>query len=327
MRPGRVTLERFLLDEWPPAKVSTLKPSTASGYAQTISAYIAPRIGALDLVKVDGGVLNAMYADLLANGRTGGCGRSGGLSAKTVRNVHGLLHKAFKDAVRWRRLTVNPCDAADQPRKNEPEMKVWTSEQLGRFIATTADDRLGDVWRLFSTTGMRRGEVLGLRWADVDLAGKRLTVRQVRTMTSSGVIVGTPKTKAGVRRMALDDGTVSALKRWKRAQSEERLVMGEGWQGAEHDLVVTEHDGSPLHPKALTRRFHSSTKRGGLPIIRLHDIRHSYATAALAAGVPVKVLSQRLGHADVSMTLRVYAHVLPGDDEAAAALVASVIGG
>ncbi len=136
--------------------------------------------------------------------------------------------------------------------------------------------------------------------------------------------VGTPKSKAGSRRISIDAGTVTALKAWKRAHTQERLLTGSGWRGG-HGLVVTEPDGSAVHPQVLSRRFAAIVKRAGLPAIRLHDVRHSYATAALAAGVPVKVLSQRLGHADIAVTLRVYAHVLPGDDAAAAELVAAAL--
>ena len=326
VRPSRTTVAAFLTDEWLPAKRAALKPSTAASYEQMIEAYIVPGIGALELGKVDGSTLNALYARLLSTGRTGASGRTGALSPKTVRNVHGLLHKAFKDAIRWRRLSVNPCDAADQPRKQTPEMQVWTPDELRAFIAGTTDDRLGPLWRVFATTGMRRGEVLGLRWSDVDLANRRLTIRQTVTMVGDRPEVGTPKTAAGTRVVSIDDGTVSALKAWKKAQNAERLLMGEGWQGTTTGLVATEPDGTPLHPQTLTRRFHSATKRAGVRCIRLHDVRHSYATAALSAGVPVKVLSQRLGHADIAITLRTYAHVLPGDDATAADIVVTSLG-
>ena len=204
-------------------------------------------------------------------------------------------------------------------------MRAWSSAQLGRFIEATAGDREGAWWRLLATTGMRRGELLGLRWSDIDLDAARLAIRQTVTMVGNAPEVGTPKSRAGVRRVALDAGTVAALRSWKATQAAERLVIGQGWQGG--DLVVTEPDGSAVHPQVLTRRFGVIVKRAGLPTIRLHDVRHSYATAALAAGVPVKVLSQRIGHADVSVTLAVYAHVMPGDDEAAADLVAAAITG
>jgi len=221
---------------------------------------------------------------------------------------------------------VNPCDAADQPRKATPEMRAWSSAELGRFITFTELGRGGGVWRLLATTGMRRGELLGLRWADIDLDAGRLTIRQTMTMVGDRPEVGSPKTSAGARRVSIDADTVTSLRAWRRAQAAERLMMGGGWQGG-HNLVVTEPDGSPVHPQVLTRRFRSIAKQAGLPAVRLHDVRHSYATAALAAGVHVKTLSQRLGHADVAVTLRIYAHVLPGDDEAAAATVAAAIMG
>lgn len=163
VRPSKGTVATFLVDEWLPAKRATLKPSTAASYEQTVTAYIAPRLGKVELGKVDGAMLNALYAELLTDGRTGASGRSGGLSAKSVRNVHGLLHRAFRDAIRWRRLAVNPCDAADPPRKQTPEMRAWNSAELRRFLESTADERAGGVWRLLASTGMRRGELLGLR--------------------------------------------------------------------------------------------------------------------------------------------------------------------
>ncbi len=325
VRPARVTLERYLVDEWLPAKVSTLKPSTAASYALMTNSYVVPYIGGAELSKVDGAMLNVLYAKLLAEGRRGRSGVAGtGLAPKSVRNVHGMLHRAFKDAVRWRRVAVNPVDAADQPRKVSPEMSVWTVEQIRQFVDQAASGRSGAAWRVFAPTGMRRGEVLDLRWADVDPDAARLSIRQTVVEMSAGIVVGTPKSSAGVRTIALDPATVSALRRWRKTQLEERLLMGEGWLG-DDDRVVTEPDGSAVHPNTLSRRFRMLCKVADLPAIRLHDVRHSYATAALSSGVNVKVLSKRLGHADIAVTLRVYAHVLPGDDEAAASAVAAFI--
>jgi integrase len=324
VRPARVPVKTFLLEEWLPTRSRAIKPSTAASYRMLIASYVVPRIGDVELGQVTGPMLNALYTDLLTAGRTGASGSDGGLSPKTVRNVHGMLHRAFKDAIKWQRLAVNPCDAADQPRKDDREMQCWTAEQLGDFIAATIDDRLGPVWHLFATTGLRRGEVAGLRWSDVDFAAKRLTVRQTIGMVGNRPAVGTPKTASGSRTVSLDDGTVAALRRLRTQQNGERLLMGAGWHDA-GGLLATEADGTPIHPQVLSRRFTAAVKRAGLPAIRLHDVRHSYATAALGAGVSVKVLSRRLGHADIGVTLRTYAHVLPGDDEAAAAITAAVI--
>lgn len=326
IRPSRVTVRTFLVDEWLPAKTTTLKPSTAATYAQYLRSYAAPYIGDLELSKVDGGVLNALYGHLLSAGRTGASGRTGGLSPKTVRNLHGMLHRAFADAVKWRRLTVNPCLSADQPRKNSAELGLWSAVQMRHYLESLRGDRLHGAWCLLFTTGLRRGELLGLRWRDLDLTTGRATVRHTVTMVASQPESGTPKSVAGGRTISIDPATLSALRALRKLQAAERLLLGAAWLG-ESDFVMTEPDGSAIHPQVLSRRFKTQAKSAELPIIRFHDVRHSYATAALAAGVPVKVLSQRLGHADIGVTLRIYAHVMPGDDEAAAALAANAIFG
>ena len=163
---------------------------------------------------------------------------------------------------------------------------------------------------------MRRGEVLGLRWTDVDLKASTVTIRSTRIRYGKTTAASTPKTARGNRTIAIGPATLSALKAWKRTQTAERFKIGGRWQ--ETGLVVTNVDGAAPNPEAFSNLFAKLVRTAGLPPIRLHDLRHSYATAALAAGVPVKVLSQGVGHADVGVTLAVYAHVMPGDDEDAA---------
>lgn len=327
VRPTRTTVGAYLLEEWLPAKLHTLKPSTTDAYEQLIRAYVVPAIGATPLAQIDGAALTSLYGELLATGRRGRSGAPGSpLAPKTVRNLHGMLHRALADAVKWRKLMANPADAADQPRKQTPEQQAWTGNELRRFVEAVSTDRCASLWRLLATTGMRRGELLGLRWQDVDLDTGTVTVRHTMTMVAGRPAVGTPKTNAGVRRIALDTGTTSALRGWRKQQNADRLLMGSGWQDT-LGLICTEADGTPIHPQVMSRRFRAIVAAAGLPAIRFHDVRHTYATAALAAGVPVKVLSSRLGHADVSVTLRIYAHVMPGDDEAAATLVAAQIFG
>jgi integrase len=236
-----------------------------------------------------------------------------------------MLSKAFRDGVRWGRLVRNPCDAADPPRGQTPEMKAWTADQLRTFTAATSSHRWAGVWALMATTGMRRGEVLGLRWCDVDLTAGTVTVRSTRIRYSSTIATSTPKTARGNRTISVGPATVAMLRAWKRAQAEDRLLMGAGWQHT--GLVVSVADGSAPNPEAFSNLFETLARRAGLPRIRLHDLRHSYATAALASGVPVKVVSQRIGHADIGVTLKVYAHVLPGDDEDAALRADDLLGG
>lgn len=286
------------------------------------------RVGAARLQTLDGSALNRLYGQLLESGRSEHRrkGVGDGLAPKTVRNLHGVLTKAFRDAIRWGRLQRNPCDAADPPKGKSPEMRVWTGDQLRRFSRSVASHRWSGIWSLVATTGMRRGEVLGLRWSDVDLEAGSVTIRSTRVRFGTTITTSTPKTARGNRTIAIGPTVVSGLKAWRKAQTADRLLMGAGWQNGVN-LVVTVADGSAPNPEAFSNLFGDRARAAELPIIRLHDVRHSYATAALAAGVPVKVVSQRLGHADVGVTLKVYAHVMPGDDEDAARRADFLVGG
>lgn len=323
--PDRQTLSQFLNDEWLPARRPSLRASTALSYEQLIRNYVEPTIGGVRLQAIDGAILNRLYADLLEHGgrEVARRGREG-LSPKTVRNLHGVLSRAFHDAMRWGRLVRNPAQAADPPRGASPEMKAWSTEELRAFSAAVSEHRWAGIWALMATTGLRRGEVLGLRWSDVDLDAATITVRSTRVRFGTTIATSTPKTARGNRTVALGPTVVAGLRAWRSTQNADRLRMGAGWQNA-GDLVVTLADGAAPNPEAFSDLFRSLAKQAGLPSIRLHDLRHSYATAALAAGVPVKGLSQRIGHADVGVTLKVYAHVLPGDDEEAAARAESLI--
>jgi integrase len=295
------------------------KASSVSTTSHLVRAYLIPRIGDVPLAKLDADRIAALYVDLLDNGRTGAGGRTGGLSAKSVRNIHGVLHKALSDAVKRKHLPANPADAVDLPTWNRPDLNVWDERQAATFLnfVESTDDPMSALWRLLLATGLRRGELLGLTWDDVDLVGGYLTV--VRSRGTSGV--DTPKTKKGRRTISLDAGTVDALARWKDRQEAAEVVFG-AWPSP---WVATDLDGRPIQPQAFTRRFQSAAKRAGLPVPRLHDGRHTAATLALQAGVPIHVVSGRLGHEQVSTTLDVYAAYLPLADRDAALRIGQLL--
>lgn len=210
------------------------------------------------------------------------------------------------------------------PSRRRPEMQAWSEVDAGRFLASVAADRAYPLWRVALTTGMRRGELCGLRWCDVDLGRRTITVASTRVV-AQGVEVGTPKTKAGERVISIDAETAAVVSAWRKTQAEERLLVGAGWR--DHGLVFVDPVGEPPHPETVTRWWREAVAKAGVPPIRLHDARHTAATIMLRSGVPVKVVTQRLGHADVAVTMRVYQHVTAQDDADAADALGRALGG
>jgi integrase len=320
---GRLTVADYLTQRWLPAVRPRLKASTFATYSDMVRAYILPRLGGVALTALDPARLEAFYSELAVDGRTGASGRTGGLSPKAVRNVAGVISKALADAERWGLVGRNVARVATPPSGRPPEMQCWTPAQLAAFVAVAAEQRLGGLWVLAATSGMRRGELLGLRWSDIDLDEARLAVRSTRVRAGDAIIETDPKTERSRRTLALDAGTVAALRGLRRLQQEEALALGTGW--TDDVLVAVDEIGEPIHPRRWSRSFTVLAAQAGLPRIRLHDLRHTVVTAALTAGVPVEVVSRRVGHADVVITLRVYRHVLEGEDAAAAEALGALV--
>ena len=323
IEPSRILTSEFLSGEWLPAIRSTIRPTTFLSYQGHVECHIVPALGTLALQHLSASHINAFYARLLAEGR----GKDkGGLSRATVRRIHATLHRALKDAVRWNKIPRSPADGADPPRAasgDDHEMKVWSVQELRAFLATQRGSRLYPLWLTLATTGMRRGEVLGLRWEDVDMEAQTMSIRQTRVMTGYQPLLSTPKTRRGKRLVALDPATVAALKEHRGHQKEERLAQGALWKDTGY--VFTKEDGEPYHPERVSKLFTQASKRAGLPRIRLHDLRHTYATLALGAGVHPKIVSERLGHANIGITLDCYSHCLPALSEEAACRVAALV--
>lgn len=330
--PTKQTVAEFLREWLAGGRARGLRPSTLVGYEVAIEKWIVPRLGERPLAVLSPGDLNAFYSGLLDDGRIQG---EGGLSPRTVRICHSLIRRALKDAVRWGRLTRNVADAADPPStaKTKAEarkvMKTWSKDELRRFLEHCRDDRLYPAFLLGAMTGLRRGELLGLRWSDVDLEAKRVSIQRALIAPRYVMQFSDVKTDSGRRLVALDDVTVAALKAHRSAQVRERLAFGRGW--GEHpladDLVFRDELGGPCVPHIFTQRFQKASRDAGLPQIRFHDLRHGHVTYLMEAGVPLPVIAQRVGHSSVAVTGDTYSHVRPEVRDDTAALGAALVFG
>jgi integrase len=312
--PDKLDVRGFLEDEWLPAVRASLRPSTFESYELNVER-VASRIGSTRLQQLTPAALNRLYGEL---GET--------LSASSVCYVHTVLRHALGDAVKWNRLVRNPADAAEPPSAaaaKAPTMQTWTADELRRFLEHVRGDRLYAAWHTLATTGMRRGELLGLSWQAVDLDKGRLAITRTLIEGRREPRFSEPKTNRSRRSVALDPETVAAVRAHRKAQAAEQLAWGPAYQG--QGLVFCREDGTPIWPRTFSRTFALHAKAAGLPAIRLHDLRHTHASLALAAGVHPKVVSERLGHSTVSITLDTYSHAIPAMQEDAAAKVAALI--
>jgi integrase len=307
--PSKTTLAEYLTTEWLPAVEATLRPTSFRNYSGTVRRHVVPRIGQVRLQALSGGHLNGLYREL----------EQAGLSVSTRRLTHAVLHRALRDAVRWGRLVRNPADMADPPAQPKPRATAWTAAELSRFLEHVRDDRLYALWRLAATTGMRRGELAGVTWRTLDLEGARLSIEQ---QVLEPRRFGPPKSARSRRTIALDPETVDALRAHRQAQLLERDFAGDGYD--DHDLVFADELGGVIHPQRLTEWFAKHREAAGIPTGTLHTLRHTAASLALTAGVPVHIVAARLGD-DATTVLSTYAHLLPQSDELAAERVAAAI--
>ena len=316
-----IHVDEFLVG-WMEGERSRLRPTTWRSYGIAVER-VRSHLGRYTLQSLTPMQIEKFYAGLLTTGARGG----GPLSAKTVRNTHVVFRKALSDAERLGLVVRNVASSARAPVSTRPDYVTWSSDELREFFGAVRHDRLFAAYALLATTGMRRGEVLGLRWGDIDFDGLQLAVSQTLTTVGYNTIaIGPPKTAKSRRHIFLDAQTVEVLREHRKRQRQERLALGPEWDTSS-DLVFRDEIGGSIHPDWFSRRFDLIVRSMDVPRIRLHDLRHTYATLALKAGVHPKVVSERLGHATTGITLDLYSHVVPSIAREAADVVASRIYG
>jgi integrase len=340
-RPSNQPLADYLMG-WLESRRPALKPSTLAGYEAVVRSWVVPHVGAVRLADVTPTVLTKLYTHLRAQGgrprpaerkraRIMGERPVGTpLGTRSVQSVHTVFHMALTDAVEAGLLQVNPTTQI--PKRQRPTHrnrrqadKHWDADEAARFLAVTTGDRLHPLWALLLDTGCRRGEVCALRWTGgVDLDAGLVTVRANRVHAGRRIVEGTTKTDR-VRSVDLDLRTVAVLRRWQTDQRKERLAAGSGW--VDSGYVFTNEIGEPIRPDSLTYAFGKACRAASVPDIGVHGLRHTAATLLLAAGVQPHVVQERLGHADISITLGLYSHALPQQRADAARLLGDAIYG
>lgn len=305
--PQSLTVGEFL-DRWIDAHSVSLKPSTAQSYRANIDRYLKPAVGREPLQFLSPARLSAVFKKLYE----GGGAKGNPLSPRTVEFARAVLRRAMQDAVMDRLIDANPVVGTKRPRVAKPGHATWTGRQLQAYLSHVSETRWSPLWTLGAATGMRRGELMALRWEDMDLDAGLVHVEHSVTYQGRKRTTATPKNHER-RDVAIDPHTVTALRSWRTRQAGERLAWGEAHRDVE-GLLFTWEDGTPVHPDYASKTFIKSQQGSELPRLTLHELRHSHATILLRAGVPVHVVAKRLGHKDPSVTLNVYAHAIPDDD-------------
>lgn len=283
------------LREWLSNASQSLQPNTVAQYTVAVEKWLIPELGHVRLMDLTPATVQAAINGLSARG----------LSPRSVRVAYGVLNRALRTAVSWRFLPRNPCDAdLNLPAKAHTEMLAWDPYEARTFIKYAAGEHDEPLWMLLLSTGLRRGEALGLRWSDV--AETHLEVKQALIVVDGKVMLSEPKTKTSRRAVALSPPARAALRRQRLVQEEDREAAGSAWKDS--GLVFTNSLGGFLHPSNLRRPFDRACKAAAVRRLRIHDLRHSFATIALDQGVHPKLVQEMLGHTSIEMTLGIYSH-------------------
>jgi integrase len=312
--PSRQTVAQYL-DKWLAYMASQLSPRGLERYTEIIRKNLVPALGAIRLTKLRAGHIAEAYAKALANGRRDG---KGGLSASTVVYMHRVLKQALAQAVTWHELVHNEAAGIKPPKVERKQMKVLDTDGTAALIEAARHTALFVPILLAATTGMRRGEIAALRWRHIDFDRGRISIEESAEQSKTNVRYKPPKSGKG-RTVALAKSVMEELRNHRVHQAE--AVLRLGIRLSENNFVVAQSDGSPFQPRSLTHAFQRFLTTHKLPRVRLHDLRHTHATAMLKSKIHPKVVQERLGHSTIAVTLDIYSHVLEGMQEGAAEIV------
>jgi integrase len=319
--PQDMTVKAYL-ERWINGHSVELKPSTAKSYRDKIRVYLVPTIGHERVQSLSPSRLSVVFREMQEQG--GAHGKP--VSPRTVEFARAVLRRALNDAVVDRLIEVNPVVGSKTPKKDgKPRHSTWTGDQVQSFLECTARARLAPMWQLAAATGMRRGELMALTWQHVDLDTGIVSVERSTAQLGNELVTTTPKNHER-RKVQLDRHTVAALRAWRKQQAQERLAWGAAYEDTE-GVVFTQENGSRLSPNAVSKAFLRAQAGLELPRITIHSLRHSHATILLRDRVPVHIVAKRLGHKDPSVTLNVYADVIPDDDTSAVDVFSKAVWG
>lgn len=303
---SKVSLSKFL-DEWLVVAKTSVRPNTYQQYSQVVHQHINPVLGYIVLKDLRPDHVQSLYTNKLANG----------VSPNTTRMIHAVIHRALNHALKLGLVYRNVADSVTRPKVVRKEMKTLNDYQVRQLIQVAESEQMRLLLWVAVVTGLRQGELLGLKWSDLDWTSRRIQVqRQVQRRKGDGLVFCEPKSASGRRVIVLGKSTIEKLREYKNNQLKERILLGEKWQ--DYDLIFPSPIGTPLDPSNVLKAYKDYLKRAGLPTLRFHDLRHSAATLMLQQGVNPKIVSERLGHSDISLTLNTYSHVLPPMQEEAA---------
>lgn len=313
--PERQTLNTFAV-QWLASVRPKLKSSTHRRYAHDLRRHLLPTLGRLTLVKISPQDIQRLYTEKEREG----------LSSTSVHHIHVVLQRVLGQAHKWGLVTRNAASLTEPPRPARHEMRVLDANQVRTLLSVTSDDRFGALYLLASFTGIRQGELFALRWTDIDFDRALIHIRRTLRWGNRNYEFDSPKTAKSKRTIAISSKVVAALRKHRAMQSVEAIRLGPSWNDTA--LVFTDRFGGPLRPQNFLRRdFRPALERAGLPTITFHQLRHTAASLALASGVPVPDVSAMLGHAGPHITLKIYAHILPGSERKTADAMENAIYG